>query len=121
MQTQQLRINRRHVEPDIVLLEMAGVMVEDESKQVQSYVDAALRENRRKVILDLSRVERLDSLGVGTIVSCSAKLRKSGGELRVAGTWGVVDDLLKLTRVDQIVAFYTNPAAAAGEFNLANE
>ena len=121
MQTQQLRINRKLMEPDIVLLEMSGLMVEDECREVQRYVDAVLRENQRKVIMDLSRLERMDSLGVGTIVSCSAKLRKSGGELRVAGAWGVVDELLKLTRVDQIVGFYMNPAAAAGEFNLQNE
>ena len=46
----------------------------------------------------------------------SGKLKQAGGELRVAGAKGVVHDVLKLTKVDSVVAFYPTAAAAALDF-----
>jgi len=114
-----LRLNRKHLDPDIIVLEMTGRFVgSDETHAVERRVDELLRENQRKVIFDLRGVEHLDSMGVGAIVMCSAKLRKCGGELRLAGAWGSVDQLLKLTRVNQILGAFTSVSSAAQEFVL---
>lgn len=117
-----LQMNRKHVEPDIVVLEMKGRFSgNDECHDVERRVDDLLRENRRKVIFDLSGLEHMDSMGVGSLVMCSAKLRKSGGELRLAGAWGSVEQLLQLTRVNQILGAYLNVPSAAQEFVLLEE
>ena len=117
-----LHVNRKHLDPDIIVLEMKGRFVAgDETHQVERSVDELLRENRRKVIFDLAGVEHLDSMGVGAIVMCTAKLRKCGGELRLAGAWGPVDQLLKLTRVHQMLGAFTSVSAAAQEFVLLEE
>lgn len=114
-----LQMNRKHLAPDIVVLEMKGRFVgNDECHDVERRVDDLLRARHRKVIFDLSGVDHMDSMGVGSVVMCSAKLRKCGGELRLAGAWGSVEQLLKLTRVNQILGTYLNASAAAQEFVL---
>ena len=114
-----LRMSRKNVDPDIVILELAGRLNEEQDRrEIASHVNGLLRESRRKLVLDLSRMDQLDSMGVGTIVMCSAKLRKSAGEMRIAGAHGVVEELLKLTRVDQTCGFYTSATAAAQGFIL---
>jgi anti-anti-sigma regulatory factor len=47
---------------------------------------------------------------------CYAKLKKSGGVLRVAGVNGMVEDTLRLTSVDKLIEFYPSVAEAAARF-----
>jgi anti-anti-sigma regulatory factor len=39
-------------------------------------------------------------------------MKKAGGDLRVAGARGVVEDVLKMTKVDSIISLYPTTAAA---------
>ncbi|HXV74004.1 MAG TPA: STAS domain-containing protein [Sphingomonadales bacterium] len=110
------QFQNHEVPPDMVVLKIAGSINEERDlREVEARVDGLLRKNCKKVVFDLSGVQYMDSLGVGAIVMCSAKLRKSGGELRVAGAWGMVDEILRLTRVNDIVKFYTSTRSATEE------
>ncbi len=113
-----LKIERKHIEPDIVVLKLGGrFALGRESQRVQWQLEELLRQDAKKVILDLSGLEQIDSMGVGVIVFCSGKLKQSGGELRVAGAQGIVEQVLKLTKVHDLVGFYPTAAAAAETFS----
>ena len=113
----RLTIQSRSVEPDIVVLEMAGkILLGNESKQLEWKVDECLRQNQKKLIFDLSGVKHIDSTGVGIIVFCYGKLKEAGGELRLAGASGTVDQVLQMTHVDNVVRVYPSVAAAVEAF-----
>ena len=82
-------------------------------QQVEWQIDDLLGGKQNKVVLDLSGLKQIDSTGVGIVVMCSGKLKKAGGELRIAGAGGMVDNVLKMTSIDQMVKFYPTAAAAA--------
>jgi|SRR5271168_3950570 len=111
-----LKIQTKHLPPDIVVLEIAGkITLGMESKQLEWALETLASEGRKKVIFDLAGVTNIDSTGIGIIVMSSAKLKKAGGELRVAGATAHVGEVLKMTNVDQIVVLHpTTEAAAAG-------
>jgi anti-anti-sigma factor len=69
------------------------------------------------VIFDLSKLDAIDSTGVGIIVVCHAKLQKAGGSLRIAGAQGIVLETLQMTHVDRLVPLF--PSADAAEQNFA--
>lgn len=101
--TRELELHRKRIEPDIALVEIAGKIVfGPECHQVEWLVSELLRENERKIIFDISNVDRLDSTGVGIIVMCFAKVREAGGKLRVAGARGDVERVLKMTTMDNV-------------------
>jgi len=115
-----LKINRKKIEPDIAVLEMVGrIALGRDCQEVEWRLEDLLKENHKKVIFDLAGVNHMDSTGVGILVMCAGKLRKAGGELRVAGASGMVDQILKVTKVDQIVGFYPTTDAAAQGFEVA--
>src|SRR5271166_7190952 len=112
-----LDIQTKHLQPDIVVLEIAGrITLGRESKQLEWAVETLVGEGRKKVIFDIAGVTNVDSTGIGIIVMSSGKLKKAGGELRVAGATAHVHDVLKMTNVDQIVILHPTTAAAAAGF-----
>jgi anti-sigma B factor antagonist len=112
-----LTIERKHIDPDITLLQMAGrIVLGSDSMRVEWTVAELLKENQMKVILDLADVTIVDSTGVGILVMCYAKVKKAGGALRIAGINGMVEDTLRLTNIDKLIDSFPTVATAAAGF-----
>lgn len=109
-----LAINRKHLTPEIEVLEMTGrIVLGSDGMQVEWTVAQLLKAHHKKLIFDLSGVTLLDSTGVGVLVMCHAKVKKAGGMLRIAGSTGMVEDTLKLTSVDKLIGSFPTVAEAA--------
>ncbi|MFZ0799440.1 MAG: STAS domain-containing protein [Terriglobales bacterium] len=112
-----LEIQTKHVQPEIVVLEITGrITLGRESKQLEWAVESLVGEGRKKVIFDLAGVTNVDSTGIGIIVMSAGKMKKAGGELRVAAATAHVEDVLKMTNIDQLVVLHPTTAAAAANF-----
>jgi anti-sigma B factor antagonist len=112
-----MRIDQTPVEPDIVLVQITGrLSLGRECEDLEWAVDELIRGNRRKVVFDLSALNYVDSMGVGILVMCSGKLKRAGGELRMASLQPRIAELMKITRLDQILCFYPTTAVAMEDF-----
>ena len=99
-----LQIEIRRMEPDITVLELTGkISLGRESQRIETIVQDLLRQNERKIILDISRVDHLDSTGIGILAYCYGTVNRSNGELRIAGASGKVLHLLQITRLDGVL------------------
>jgi anti-sigma B factor antagonist len=109
-----LNIQKRRVGADAIVLGLAGrLTLGREHQEVEWQVEDLLKEHERKIIFDFSELKYLDSTGVGILVMCFGKVKQAGGELSVVGAQGIVEQTLKMTRVDQIVTLYSTVEAAA--------
>ncbi len=112
-----LEIQTRHLEPDIVVLEITGRIIGRECKQLELAADSLVHEKQeKKIIFDLSGVTHLDSTGVGTIVMFAGQLKQAGGELRLAGANKHIEHLLKVTSIDKLVSWKPTVDEAASSF-----
>jgi anti-sigma B factor antagonist len=112
-----LEIQTKHLQPDIVVLEITGrITLGRESKQLEWAVESLVGEGRKKVIFDLTGVTNIDSTGIGIIVMSAGQVKKAGGELRVAGATAHVEEVLMITNVDKIVVLHPTTEAAAASF-----
>jgi len=112
-----LTVNKRHVTPEIGLAELRGrLLMGNDSRQVEWAIAEFLKEGVRKVVLDLSEVDTMDSTGVGILVMCHAKLQKEKGDLRIVSRQGIVHDTLLMTHVDRIVQFFPTLEDATKSF-----
>jgi anti-sigma B factor antagonist len=111
------RIEKRIVEPDVVVLDISGsIRLGRDCQDVEWAVEDLIRGHANKVVLDLSGLEYLDSTGIGILVMCVGKMTAAGGELRLASLQPRIVELMKMTRLDQIWTFYPTVAAAAETF-----
>jgi anti-sigma B factor antagonist len=110
-------IRRKHIEPDVLVIQPVGrVIMGRPCQELEWLMDELVRGSIRKVILDLSEVDRVDSTGIGVIVTSSAKLRKAGGELRVSGAHGMVHDMVYTANIHRIIPFFDRLEEAAASF-----
>lgn len=93
------------------------LMMGEESRQVEAVLEELLEAGVKKVVFDLSKLESIDSTGVGVLVVCHAKLQKVGGGLRLAAPAGIVLHTLQMTHVDRLVPVFATIQEA--EQNLA--
>ena len=112
-----LTIEKKQIASDITVLEMVGrIIMGNNSREVELKLAQVLNEHCKKIILDLSGITMLDSTGVGILVLGHAKVKKEGGEMRIAGPKGVVEDILKMTSVDKLVPVFPTVEEAAVNF-----
>jgi anti-sigma B factor antagonist len=113
-----LQIVKKELRPGVIVLELTGpLQMGVECKQLDLVLDELLRENCTRVVLDLSQLTRLDSAGLGKIVNCFSRLKTAGGSLRLAGTTGMIEGVLKLAHADRFLKCYPTAIAAAESFS----
>lgn len=112
-----LTIQSRHVEPDIVVLEMTGkITMGNDCQQVEWTTKRLVQESRKKIVFDLTGITHVDSTGIGIIVMVAGQMKEAGGELRVAGANPHVEQVLKMTNVSQIVPLHPTIGNAVAGF-----
>ena len=66
----------------------------------------------RRVLLDMQESEFLDSSGVSWLLSAHKRFEEQGGKLAMHSMQPVVSNVLKVLRMDQILAIAENDKAA---------
>ncbi|MGA7907929.1 MAG: STAS domain-containing protein [Candidatus Sulfotelmatobacter sp.] len=112
-----LEIKTKQLPPDIVVLEITGrITIGRDCKHLEWAADNLVREKHNKIILDLTGVTHIDSTGIGIIMMSAGQVKQAGGEVRVAGASGHVEQVLKMTNVHRILGLHPTAAAAATGF-----
>jgi anti-sigma B factor antagonist len=75
--------------------------------------------DRHEIIVDLSRLEFLDSTGLGALIGARKRAAEHGGSLRLVAHEGQILRLLRITGLLEVFAVYPSiEAALAGETRL---
>lgn len=115
-----LTIEDKRIEPDVAVLVLSGkLLMGNDSKRLEWRIEELLRNNEKKLVLDLAGLVQIDSTGIGIILHCFGKLNDAQAQLRVAGANGLVDKTLRLSRVDTVVGYFPTAEAAARSFGAA--
>ena len=67
------------------------------------------------IILDLTHVDFVDSVGLGVVVGALKRARSRGGDVVVVGAAARVRALFEVTRLDEIIALFVDLPAALAE------
>jgi len=77
--------------------------------EVRRALAEAIEAAHRRVVVDLHRVEYLDSSGIKALVRANIRARVTGKELRVRGADGAVRRILELTGIDHVLDVDESP------------
>ncbi|RKU07324.1 hypothetical protein C6502_18820 [Candidatus Poribacteria bacterium] len=89
------------------------------SVQLRQILEQLISENTMKVIVNLSRTRRIDSSGLGILVSKSNELRQRGGDLKVYGLSAMLTRIFEQLGAANLEKFiYENERDALADFEL---
>jgi len=101
----------------VVLISLSGnVMGGPEAVKLNEEINTILDAGNKKVILDLSRVERMNSSGLGILINALTTFKQNGGELKLACLSPRVAGLLSVTKLNSIFESFDSVDEALNAF-----
>ncbi|MEQ8587014.1 MAG: STAS domain-containing protein [Thalassobaculaceae bacterium] len=96
---------------DHAVVAFGGDLDSAEVQEARPEIEALIGEGK-PLVFDLSRVEFIDSSGIGLIVHAFRALSAKRAKVAVCGATDQPLELLKATQLDRFMAFADNPDAA---------
>ncbi len=102
---------------DVVILHLEGDLLGGpEAVKLNEKINQLLDANRNKLVVDLGKVERMNSSGLGIMINALSTFKQNGGQLKLAHLRDRVRSLLSTTRLDHIFEIYDTIDAALASF-----
>jgi anti-sigma B factor antagonist len=106
-------VEKRHLEGGITLLNVEGVIKLGESAQFFAQtLDRTLTDDTSHVIIDFSRINYIDSTGIGELVGYLGRFRSFRRELVLVNPSDRIRKLLHVARLDTLFPTYDSVDAA---------
>ena len=92
-------------EPDITGISCAGrFTLGNRLGEMEAMVNSLIANGVRKLVIDLTHVEFVDSAGLGVIMRAFGEVEQLGGQLRVCGANAQVQRIFDITHTGGILA-----------------
>ena len=111
-----LEIQQRERE-GIVLLDLRGrITVGPGASSLREVIDSLAAEGQRNIVLNMEKVEYIDSTGLGALVVCHTSTRKSGGAIKLVNLTERNIELLVMTKLATVFEIFTDEQDAVNSF-----
>ncbi|MGD0956486.1 MAG: STAS domain-containing protein [Candidatus Acidiferrales bacterium] len=101
----------------VVAVEAVGrLTLTDGHTKLRDLMHVSTGEGTKKFILNLARVEFIDSYGIGELVRSYSVVRQAGGEMKLAGVNQMVLEVLEISRLNKLFEIYPHEHAALRAF-----
>ena len=105
-----------HVREGVVILTLKGRLTVGEAASVHEKVSQVLASGRANLILDLSAVDYIDSMGLGSLIHCFTSVKKAGGALKLLRLSKRNVELLLLTKLHNVFEVFAEEEDAVNSF-----
>ena len=114
----QMKLSTRTVDGILVVDCSGRIIFGEESASLRDTLRDLIPQNK-KIILNLSGVNYIDSGGLGTLVALYTSARNSGGSIKLANLTQRVGDLLQVTKLLTVFDVYDSEERALESFRTA--
>jgi anti-sigma B factor antagonist len=99
-----IEVEARRVEPGITVLSFAGrLTLGHRLTEVEHALKQRISGGERKLVLDLSRLDFLDSAGIGMLVVLAGAMEQVNGKIRLAGANERIRQIFAITHLDRVI------------------
>ena len=93
------------IDPDITVVSCAGrFTLGTQLRLTESMINTLIQKGVRKLVVDLTHAEIVDSAGLGVLMHVFGEMEQLGGTMRVAGANDRVANLFHVTHTNGILA-----------------
>jgi anti-sigma B factor antagonist len=93
-----------------------NVMGGPDATVLNQQVHQLIEGGTKKVVIDLTEVQFVNSSGLGMLIGSLTTMRNAGGELKIAGASKKVETLIQVTKLNNVFDMYKTVNAAIASF-----
>lgn len=91
----------------IAIIELKGALIgDDHTDEFRHEVVDFIEQGNKCMILNMKKVNYLNSTGIGALITAHTSYRKIGGEIKLAGLSSNIQNLLVITRLIEVFDVY---------------
>ena len=102
---------------EVSILHLTGkIMGGPDASLLHDKLHEIIERGRRNVVIDLAKVDWMNSTGLGILISSYTTLRNNQGELKLANVTDKIQSLLTITKLVSVFDAYDSVDDAVGAF-----
>jgi anti-sigma B factor antagonist len=103
---------------DVSILDLVGSSTVDaeESESLSAYLRSLTAAGKHKLLLNLTKLSRIDSSGVSIFVEMFVSVKRIGGDLKLLSPRGRVLDVLTVFRLLEVIPSFDDEIEALASF-----
>ena len=101
---------------EILIFHLNGRLDAAECDDLFTVLDGYIDRGHSQLILDCRDLSFISSAGVGALVRIHTRMRKRGGDVRLARVQGIVADVLRLVMLDRLLQLYPSLREAIASY-----
>jgi anti-sigma B factor antagonist len=103
---------------DVRILDCSGkITLGEGTMAVRNTVRDILKNNGKKIILNLAEVNYIDSSGIGELVSTYSTVSNNGGQLKLLNLTKKIQELLAITKLLTVFQVFESEQTALASFS----
>jgi len=103
---------------NVVVLDFAGrLALGDATERLHDKINSLVQQDQRSIVMNLSRLDSMDSSGLGELVRSHSSVAARGGRVRLVNVAKRAYDLLVLTKLLTVFDVFDSEEAAVGSFS----
>jgi anti-sigma B factor antagonist len=101
----------------VIILDLSGrLTVGDEVSKFRERMHQLIDAGRRNIVLNMEKVDYVDSTGLGAMVMCFTTLQRAGGKVRLLNLTRRSIELLVMTKLTTIFEVFNDEQNAVNSF-----
>jgi anti-sigma B factor antagonist len=103
---------------EVTIVDLSGpITLAEGSTTLRDTIKQLVGQGQKHVLLNLGKVQYLDSAGIGELVNALTRTRDQGGELKLLHLTQKVHDLLQVTKLYEVFDIRDDETAAIQAFS----
>ena len=112
-----MKLSAREAEGVTVLSLNGSVMGGPDASALNDELHKLAGKKKKKIVLDLSGVESMNSSGLGMLIGALTTMKNAGGELKIAAASDKISSLLTITKLTTVFELHTSVKKALASFS----
>jgi anti-sigma B factor antagonist len=105
----------------IGIIEIRSSLIgEDEIDELRDAVSDFIEQGNKKLMIDLSRVGIINSVGIGALISSYTSFTRNGGEVILTGANKSIKNVFIITKLSEVFEIHDTMEDAINRFSLIN-
>ncbi|MFQ5771920.1 MAG: STAS domain-containing protein [bacterium] len=112
-----MKIKERKI-GDVVILDLSGKLLggPPDSQEFKDTIYKHIENGITKVVVNLNEVKRMNSSGLGILISALTSLRNKNGDMKLAGINDAMEGILIMTKLNTIFETFETAEGATQSF-----